>query len=68
MTVDDKLPFLEQCTVSRNDESEKNEAGECEVVKEEEVSLLPLYPRTSNSLELWPAILTKAILKVAALE
>lgn len=33
-----------------------------------EMEYIPLYPRTTNLLELWPALLTKAILKVIALE
>ena len=42
----------------RGEEGEKEE-GERKVV---------LLPRTSNTTELWPVILTKAIFKVAALE
>lgn len=38
------------------------------VAADPEVTLIPLYPRTSNSSELWPALLFKAILKIASLE
>ena len=66
MTIDDKLPFLEKCAstasvvnlVKDGDSSEEKRVLE----------LIPLYPRTTVLTELWPALLTKAILKVVALE
>ena len=50
--------------------SEPTEAGEkvADCVGDERSSREMLLPRTANTTELWPAIITKAILKVAALE
>ena len=55
----------------REDDSKKEKEDlkrEKEDVKREGPVKDPLLPRTSNRSELWPLILTKAILKVAALE
>ena len=38
------------------------------VAQEPEVTLIPLYPRTSSPSELWPVLLFKAILKIVSLE
>ena len=45
-----------------------DEVREKEKMEEEGERKVVLLPRTSNTTELWPVILTKAILKVAALE
>ena len=80
MTIDDKLPFLEkpippdsaESCVSRSPRSTaKSGKGGKNLAKdslEKKVELVPLYPRTSELTELWPALLMKAILKVVALE
>lgn len=68
MTIDDKLPFLKKVSFSRkSSDSAPSRTEENENI-EEEVSFVPLYPRTAILTELWPALLTKAILKVTALE
>lgn len=64
------LPVTDQGTVRGEtlglpDEVEGSEASKKRGVGEEKVVLLP---RTADTTELWPAIVTKAILKVAALE
>ena len=63
--MDDFLPFLEQSpsTTSR-DESTTNATE----VSDTTSTHVPLYPRTAHPAELWPSILTKAVLKIAALE
>ena len=63
VTVDDQLPY------QVGEELGEGE-GEGEGEKEGEGSQRekPLLPRTSNPAELWPALLSKAVLKIAALE
>ena len=60
--MDDFLPFMDKSVASSPDQSGS--------VNDDDVDdrYNPLFPRTSNPSELWPAILTKALLKVAALE
>ena len=55
VTVDDHLPFLVREASS-------------EVVTGSAIMYQPLYPRTANPGEIWPGLLMKALLKVAALE
>ncbi len=55
VTVDDHLPFL-----IREASSEE--------VTGSAIKYQPLYPRTAIPGEIWPALLMKALLKVAALE
>ena len=58
--MDDLLPFVEQPVTPQS---------ACEETTEpQKMHYIPLFPRTTHLNELWPAILTKAILKIAALE
>lgn len=70
MTVDDFLPFLEQSTSATGGDADTDTANAPEGgdTTSTQVNYTPLYPRTAHPAELWPAILTKAILKIAALE
>lgn len=74
VTVDDFLPFTEQtgCAVSGDDAggtTRRGADGGGDIGSTAaEVDYVPLFPRTAHKTELWPAILTKAILKIAALE
>ena len=79
MTIDDKLPFIEKVVVVPNPPPAaerapsgmgKDKRGEAkrEGSSKEIIESTPLYPRTSMTSEIWPALLTKAILKVVALE
>ena len=72
MTVDDKLPFLEKsfisCNSDQDDQVQENKNGVNREHEKGETSFIPLFPMTSNLAELWPALIFKAILKVAALE
>ena len=52
----------------RGERRGKEDGERAEKESEGEPEMEMLLPRTSNSAELWPVILTKAILKVAALE
>ena len=78
ITVTDNLPILKkpsaapkpkenQETSLSSGESDRKEVKEENKDDEGEISEV-LLPRTANTCELWPIILTKAILKVAALE
>lgn len=71
VTVDDLLPFLEQpasdATAGGDGTATNADVGNTGETATE-VNYVPLYPRTANPVELWPAILTKAVLKIAALE
>ena len=69
--MDDFLPFLEQPASASNGDvdtataSQGDDGGD---VTTTQVKYVPLYPRTGHPAELWPALLTKAVLKIAALE
>lgn len=71
--MDDLLPYIEQpagggSTAAVYDTGatvdDVNGAGNPTA----EVNTVPLYPRTARPVELWPAILMKAVLKIVALE
>ena len=70
VTVDDLLPFTEQPSHSTEGAGDTSTSADVSTIGETatQVKYIPLYPRTSNPVELWPAILTKAVLKIAALE
>ena len=53
VTIDDSLPYLDKGEMAGQASDER---------------LIPLYPRTGQPGEIWPALLMKALLKVAALE
>ena len=65
VTVDDFLPFLEQSASATDGDVDTATDGD---TTSTQVNYVPLYPRTGHSTELWPALLTKAVLKIAALE
>ena len=70
IVIDDKLPFLLQNSNPNMDMSGPGvvvESVEGSEEKEESIPV-PLYPRTKKWCELWPALLTKAILKIISLE
>lgn len=62
----DQIPLrpIDKCSIHESPTEEDGEKKEAKKELDKEV----LLPRTANTSELWPAILTKAILKVAALE
>ena len=72
VTIDDSLPFLEQSTTATGGDvdtaSVAGGASGTETTIAAQVHYVPLYPRTAHPAELWPAIITKAVLKIAALE
>ena len=69
VTVDDFLPFLEQSSSATTGDADTANAPEGGLeATSAEVNYVPLYPRTAHPAELWPALLTKAVLKIAALE
>ena len=72
VTVDDFLPFLEESASATNGDVDTATAtqgsGGGGDVAPTQVNYVPLYPRTGQPTELWPALLTKAVLKIAALE
>ncbi len=59
--MDDRLPYVEN---TGDTIPEEGEVGGGEIKKK----YCLLLPATADPSELWPAILTKAILKIAALE
>ena len=65
VVVTDQLPVRPVQPSHQPTTADSGEGGGGEGERDERVVLLP---RTANTSELWPAILTKAILKVAALE
>ena len=74
VSVDDLLPYTEQPATSGSTEAIDNTSAAVEDMTNSadnptaEVNTIPLYPRTANPVELWPAIIVKAVLKIAALE
>ena len=70
VTVDDLLPYIEQPAGSpTSDEAGASvEASGAADADTEKMNCVPLYPQTAHPVELWPAILMKAVLKIAALE
>lgn len=71
VTVDDFLPFLEQSASVTDGDVDAATASQGDGggdTTSTQISYVPLYPRTGHPAELWPALLTKAVLKIAALE
>ena len=72
VTIDDSLPFLEQSTTATGGDvdtaSVAGAASGTDTTIAAQVHYVPLYPRTAHPAELWPAIITKAVLKIAVLE
>ena len=63
--MDDFLPLLEQPASATDGDVDTTAGGD---TTSTQVNYIPLYPRTGHPAELWPALLTKAVLKIAALE
>jgi hypothetical protein len=68
VTVDDFLPFFEQSADGDVDAATASQGDGDGDATSTQVNYIPLYPRTGQPTELWPALLTKAVLKIAALE
>lgn len=71
--MDDLLPYIERpassgSTAAIYDSGAAVEDSSGAANPATEVNTIPLYPRTANHVELWPAIIMKAVLKIAALE